>query len=76
MPLTDVVALLRSTELANTVEVQGKGYSLELTLPEHFDETWNIMEACRRTATAQALQQASAEVRSPSTARRSPQLSP
>jgi len=61
MPLTDVVALLRSTELANTVEVQGKGYSLELTLPEQFDETWNIMEACRRTATAQALQQASAE---------------
>lgn len=61
MPLTDVVALLRSTEVANTVEVQGKGYSLELTLPEHFEETWNIMEACRRTATAQALQAASAE---------------
>ena len=62
VPLTDVVALLKSAEVANTVEVQGKGYSLELTLPENFDDVWTAMEACRRVATAAALQQASAEM--------------
>jgi len=62
VPLTEVVALLKSTEVANTVEVQGKGYSLELTLPENFEDVWNQMEACRRQTTAAALQQASADV--------------
>ena len=60
--LTDVVALLKSTELANTIEVQCKGYSLELTLPESYEETWVQMEQCRRQATAAALQAASAEL--------------
>jgi len=59
LSLTDVVALLKSHELPNTVEVQGKGYSYELTLPENFEEIWNTMEACRRSTTAAALQQAS-----------------
>lgn len=57
LSLTEVVALLKSSEVPNTVEVQGKGYSYELTLPENFEETWNTMEACRRQTTAQALQQ-------------------
>ena len=61
--MTDVVALLKSTEVANTVEVQGKGYSLELTLPENFEDSWQMMEQCRRQTTAAALQQASSEVR-------------
>ena len=60
VPLTDVVALLKSHEVANTVEVQARGYSLELTLPENFEEAWNTMEGCRRSANAQALQQAAA----------------
>ena len=62
VPLTDVVALLKSTEVANTIEVQGKGYSLELTLPENFEETWSTMETCRRQTTAAALQAASADM--------------
>ena len=60
LSLTEVVALLKSSEVPNTVEVQGKGYSYELTLPENFDEVYNTMEACRRQTTAAALQQASA----------------
>ena len=56
-----VVALLKSGEVANTVEVQCKGYSLELTLPENFDECWQQMETARRQTTAAALQAASAE---------------
>ena len=59
VPLTDVVALLKSSEQANTVDVQARGYSLEVTLPENFEEAWSTMEACRRSATAAALQQAS-----------------
>jgi len=43
------VALLKSDELPNTVEVQQKGASYELTIPEDFDAAWNIMESCRRT---------------------------
>ena len=58
---TDVVALLKSTETPQTVEVQCRGYSQEVTLPENFDETWNTMESCRSAAKAQALQQASAD---------------
>ena len=55
VPLTDVVALLKSAEVANTVEVQARGYSLELTLPENFEEAWSTMEACRRSATAASM---------------------
>ena len=62
VPLTDVVALLKSAEVANTVEVQARGYSLELTLPENFEEAWSTMEACRRSATADALLQQSADM--------------
>jgi len=61
VPLQEVVALLKSGEVANTVEVQCKGYSLELTLPENFDECWQQMETARRQTTAAALQAASAE---------------
>ena len=59
--LEDVLALLKSNELANTVEVQVRGYSLELTLPENFDEAWSTMESCRRSTTATHLQQQSAD---------------
>ena len=52
--MTDVVALLKSAEVANTVEVQARGYSLELTLPENFEEAWSTMEACRRSATTRS----------------------
>ena len=38
-----------------------RGYSLELTLPENFDEAWSTMESCRRATTASHLQQQSAE---------------
>jgi len=61
LPLTDVVALLKSDELPNTVEVQLKGASYELTIPEDFDAAWNIMEACRRTTQAKKLQDAASE---------------
>jgi len=61
VPLVEVVALLKSQEVANTVEVQARGYSLELTLPENFEDAWNTMEACRRSTTAKALQEASAD---------------
>jgi len=61
LELTDVVALLKSTELPNTVEVQMKGASYELTIPEDFEAAWNIMEACRRQTQAQKLQQAAGE---------------
>ena len=56
LELTDVVALLKSTELPNTVEVQIKSASYELTIPEDFDAAWNIMEACRRNTQAHKLQ--------------------
>ena len=56
LDLTDVVALLKSSELANTVEVQIKSASYELTIPEDFDAAWNIMEACRRNTQAHKLQ--------------------
>jgi len=59
--MTEVVALLKSTEVANTVEVQGKGYSLELTLPDNFEDSWQMMEQCRRQTTAAALQEASSQ---------------
>ena len=58
LDLTEVVALLKSTELPNTVEVQMKGASYELTIPEDFEAAWNIMEACRRQTQAMKLQQA------------------
>jgi len=61
LELTDVVALLKSTELPNTVEVQIKSASYELTIPEDFDAAWNIMEACRRNTQAVRLQAAAGE---------------
>ena len=61
LELTDVVALLKSTELPNTVEVQIKSASYELTIPEDFDAAWNIMEACRRNTQAVKLQAAAGE---------------
>jgi len=61
LSLTEVMAILKSSEQPNTVEVQGKGYSYELTLPEDFEEVSNTMEAARRQTTARALQQASAQ---------------
>ena len=36
-------------------------FRYELTIPENFDDAWNVMETCRRTTHAQALQQASTE---------------
>ena len=61
LDLTEVVALLKSTELPTTVEVQMKGASYELTIPEDFEAAWNIMEACRRQTQAMKLQQAAGE---------------
>ena len=61
VPLVDVVALLKMPDMPNVVEVQARGYSLELTLPENFEEAWSTMESCRRAATASHLQQQSAE---------------
>ena len=40
--LENVLALLKSNEVPNTVEVQVRGYSLELTLPENFDEAYSL----------------------------------
>ena len=51
-----MVALLKSSELPNTVEVQVKSASYELTIPEDFEAAWNIMESCRRNTQAHTLQ--------------------
>ena len=56
LDLADVVALLKSSELPNTVEVQVKSASYELTIPEDFEAAWNIMESCRRNTQAHTLQ--------------------
>ena len=55
------MALLKSSELPNTVEVQIKSASYELTIPEDFDVAWNIMESCRRNTQAHRLQAAAGE---------------
>ena len=40
----------QDAETPHVVEVQGKGHSYELHIPEHFDEACYIMEACRLQA--------------------------
>ena len=52
LDVTDTVAFLKSqdAETPHVVEVQGKGHSYELHIPEHFDEACSIMEACRLQA--------------------------
>ena len=40
----------QDAETPHVVEVQGKGHSYELHIPEHFDEACSIMEACRLQA--------------------------
>jgi len=55
IPLTEVLALLRSAEAQSTLEVQAKGCSYEITLPDNFESTWAAMESCRRNASTRAL---------------------
>merc|ERR1719262_894899 len=64
LDLLEVLALLRSAEVPNTVEVQCKSYSYELTISENFDQAWNIMEAARRSTSAAKLS-ADASVKAP-----------
>mmetsp|Transcript_13813 Transcript_13813/g.42046 ORF Transcript_13813/g.42046 Transcript_13813/m.42046 type:complete len:1038 (+) Transcript_13813:202-3315(+) len=59
IPLTEVLALLRSADSPNTLEVQAKGCSYEITLPEAFEASWAVMESCRRNASARALHERS-----------------
>uniref|UniRef100_A0A7S2C4X5 cGMP-dependent protein kinase n=1 Tax=Haptolina brevifila TaxID=156173 RepID=A0A7S2C4X5_9EUKA len=54
LPFAEVLSLLNSGEKPNEIEVQGKGYSYVLTLPETETGAWQIMEACRRDAGAEA----------------------
>jgi len=58
--VNETVAFLKSqdAETPHVVEVQGKGHSYELHIPEHFDEACTIMEACRLQAKTAELQQA------------------
>ena len=44
--LVQVLALLRSSETANTLEVQAKGCSYELTIPDNFEGCWLAVEGC------------------------------
>jgi|TARA_B100000524_G_scaffold271811_1_gene150000 hypothetical protein len=53
--LDSVLALLRSAEAENTFEVQCKGSSYEMTVSEHSERTWTLMESCRRAAQQRAL---------------------
>jgi len=52
IPFGEVLALLRSSETANTLEVQAKGCSYELTIPDNFEGCWHAMEGCRRNTNA------------------------
>ena len=61
LSLNEVVALLKSTEVPNTLEVQLKGLSYELTIPEDYEQAWLVMEECRRKTHAQSTLQASSE---------------
>jgi beta-adrenergic-receptor kinase len=58
LDVTEIVAFLKSqdAETPNVVEVQGKGHSYELHIPEHFEEACTIMEACRLQAKTVELQ--------------------
>lgn len=55
IPFKSVLALLRSAEAENTFEVQCKGSSYEMTVSEHSERTWTLMESCRRAAQQRAL---------------------
>ena len=50
--VNETVAFLKSqdAETPHVVEVQGKGHSYLVDIPEHFDEACTIMEACRLQA--------------------------
>ena len=53
LPYPFVACVFRQdAETPHVVEVQGKGHSYELHIPEHFDEACSIMEACRLQACA------------------------
>jgi beta-adrenergic-receptor kinase len=60
LDVTEIVAFLKSqdAETPYVVEVQGKGHSYELHVPEHFEEACSIMEACRLQAKTSELQAA------------------
>jgi len=64
LDVTETVAFLKSqdAETPHVVEVQGKGHSYELHIPEHFDEACSIMEACRLQAKTAELRQAAMSV--------------
>ena len=49
--MKEVVAFLRSESQEKTVDVEGKGYSYELHIPDdNFDEAIMVMEALRLQA--------------------------
>ena len=60
LSLNEVVALLKSTEVPNTLEA-AQGLSYELTIPEDYEQAWLVMEECRRKTHAQSTLQASSE---------------
>ena len=51
LEMKEVVAFLRSESQEKTVDVEGKGYSYELHIPDdNFDEAIMVMEALRLQA--------------------------
>jgi len=67
--MDQVVSLLKSSEEENLVEVQGKGQSFDVHIPEHFDDACTVMEAARVRCKAALLQreQSDATMHSPKT---------